>query len=108
MRLQYLAKEERDVVGHEHSELVAIKNELAKLTELTHASHTTASSSKRSLPYGQTHAGLPQSQLEISRLTRERQSLLNAKLYTPDDPVIRQLDARIAQLMAQSGHVGPG
>ena len=103
MRLQYLAKEERDVVGHEQSELVAIKNELAKLTELTHASHTTASTSQ---PYGQVQAGLPQSQLEISRLTRERQSLLNAKLYTPDDPVIRQLDARIAQLMAQSGHVG--
>eukprot|EP00730_Choanoeca_flexa_P015555 TRINITY_DN7170_c0_g1_i1.p1 TRINITY_DN7170_c0_g1~~TRINITY_DN7170_c0_g1_i1.p1 ORF type:complete len:830 (+),score=218.36 TRINITY_DN7170_c0_g1_i1:2-2491(+) len=105
MRLQYLAKEERNVVGQEHAELQAIKQELAKLSELTQASHRSSTTATQPSHAHVQSGGLPQAQIEIARLSRERQSLLNARLYTPDDPVIRQLDARIAQLMAETGHV---
>ena len=40
----------------------------------------------------------PQKQ-ELARLMQERQSLLNAGIYAPDDAVIRQLDARISSLL---------
>ena len=101
MRLQYLAKEERDVVGQEQSELSAIKQELARLGQLTESpqgrdkprTHTATHKNQSQ------SVGLGEAQMEVARLSRERQSLLNARIYSPDDPVIRQLDAKIAQLM---------
>jgi hypothetical protein len=105
MRLQYLAKEERDVVGVEQQELAAIKLELQRLSQMTQGSGSCDQALHQQPTLGsdgqRRHTtGLQEVRSEVMRLTQERQSLLNARIYTPDDPVIRQLDAKIARLMA--------
>ncbi|EDQ85615.1 uncharacterized protein MONBRDRAFT_29126 [Monosiga brevicollis MX1] len=107
LRLQYLMKEERDVTGNEMKEIAEIKAELQRLAQLTVGSssrslggHSEPGTSS-SAPQTEAPAGLNRLQAEVARLTHERQSLLNTNIYPPTDPVIRQLDARIALLMSQ-------
>jgi centrosomal protein CEP120 len=121
MRLQYLAQEERQLASNERSQLEALKRQVTQLKSVVSQQERQGIQAPRTWGYtsqappdmseaGQGQAPQdatrgaggqlqPSQQQELARLMQERQSLLNAGIYSPDDAVIRQLDARISTLL---------
>lgn len=99
MRLQYLAKEERDVIGRDREELMSVQRQLAQLAQMTKDATTPQTQTQTQHMYPQQRKA--ELREHISRVSFERQTLINAGLYTPSDAVIVKLDADIAQYMQQ-------
>lgn len=111
MRLQYLAQEERQLAGQERSQLEGLRRQVAQLQALSSDSgHTPAQGQQGQRQAAPTHSedvggagGSQQQEQELARLMEERQTLLNAGIYTPDDTVIHELDRRISTLLPAVG-----
>lgn len=94
LRLQYLAREERELQGREQEELAHLQVELARLRASV---NTGACSSCQ-----QTTCVCSQQQADqgaLQRLREEREILLRSGVYDTEDRIIQDLDTRIHSLL---------
>lgn len=102
MRLQYLAKEEKDFTRSDNQQLEEIKNELNRLKKLEEEKMKQTSDADIGDSNRDGTSILDRSIDEhISRLVEERDTLLRTGVYTTQDKIIMELDRQIREAIVQ-------
>lgn len=104
MRMRYLAREEKELMGTEMRELQNIKKQLVKLAESANRSDANGRGPSSAAAETKILVG---DDAELSRLVQERALLLRTQVYAPNSKIIQELDAKIEQLSGSRARTEP-